>query len=274
MKVLIAGAGYVGKAVFSLLSSTGHETSGLRRSATEDPTFYAGDASCDEGLEALPNDFEQIIVTISPDTRSNEAYKKAYPDVARTLHARFPDARILLVSSTTVYGQVGGDEISEESPTTGDTFSAARILEAEQTVLDQSRNGVVVRASGIYGPGRITTISKLAHVELSEEDRDLWTNRIHRDDLARVLAHLVEQPQKSGIYLATDPNPATLGQIRDFVRAHPNHMRLTPPPSSRRARSRKSRKMHPKRLLSEGFVFEYESFREGYEPILNALEES
>lgn len=271
MKVLVAGAGYVGTAVISQLRELGHEAVGLRRSASDDPKFVSGDACTGRGLETLPSDFEQIVVALSPDTRSDEAYRRAYPDTVRTLRQIFPEARLLLVSSTTVYGQVGGDEISDESQTTGDSFSATRILEAERLVLDGDPGGVVVRASGIYGPGRVATISKLAHVELTQDDRELWTNRVHRDDLAHILVHLIENPDKAGVYLATDPTPSTLGQIRDFVRSHRNHKRLKAPVSSRRTRSRKSRKMYPKRLLEEGFRFKYESFADGYGPILDAL---
>ncbi len=274
MKVLIAGAGYVGRAAFRLLEERGHQPYGLRRSKIDDPAYFVGDASSGDGLEQLPNDFERVIVAVSPDTRSDEAYKKAYPDVVRNLSARLPEARILLVSSTTVYGQEGGDEISDESQTSDATFSAARILEAENLALDRAPTGVVIRASGIYGPERIATISKLAHVELTAGDRGLWTNRIHRDDLARILVHLAEAPEARGIYLATDPNPATLGEIQDFVRTHPNRRRLPPPQSARRTRSRKSRRMYPKRLLSGGFSFMYPSFRDGYAPILDALSEA
>lgn len=274
MKVLIAGAGYVGSATGALLQERGHETLCLRRSPVPFPGHFKADASTGEGLEQLPADIDQIIVAISPGARDDDAYRRAYPDVVRTLTRHFPAARLLLVSSTAVYEQGGGDELSDESPTNGDSFTAQRILEAEQALLDHSPSSVVVRASGIYGPDRIATISRLAHVELDESEQDLWTNRIHRDDLARVLVFLMESPQARGVYLATDPFPATLGQIQTWLRLQPTHKLLPAPRAGRRERSRKSRKMYPKRLLSAGFSFVYESYEGGYAPILAGLKKT
>lgn len=274
MKVVIAGAGYVGSATQKLLHERGHDTLCLRRSPVSVPGFFKANASTGEGLDELPRDIDQIVVAISPDARNDDAYKRAYPDVVRTLTRRFPSARLLLVSSTAVYEQGGGEDISDESQTIGDTFSAQRILEAEQALLAQSPSSVVVRASGIYGPTRIATISRLAHVELDDTERDLWTNRIHRDDLARALVFLMESKDARGVYLATDPHPATLGQMQAWIRQEPAHKLLPAPRVGRAERSRKSRKMHPRRLLLAGFSFIYESFQDGYAPILAGLKET
>lgn len=236
--------------------------------------LFTADASTGEGLEQLPADFDQIIIAISPDARDDDAYKRAYPDAVLTLTQHFPSARFLLVSSTTVYGHEGGCDISDESQTNGDTFSARRILEAEQALLAHNPSAVVVRASGIYGPERIATVSRLAHFELEDTERFLWTNRIHRDDLARALVFLTESHAARGVYLATDPCPATLGQIQEWLREQPAGRQLPRPRPGGRTRSRKSRKMYPHRLLSEGFSFRYESFRAGYAPLLASLKET
>jgi nucleoside-diphosphate-sugar epimerase len=170
-----------------------------------------------------------------------------------------------------VYGQEGGAEISDESQTCGESFSSRRILEAEGALLNHDQSAIVVRASGIYGPGRIATISRLAHTDLEAVERELWTNRIHRDDLARDLVFLLESPDARGIYLATDPNPATLGEIQDWLRERPQRTRLPAPRADGPTRSRKSRRMYPNRLLSAGFSFVYLTFRDGYAPLLEQL---
>lgn len=274
MKVLIAGAGYVGRKTQALLLEREHEVLCIRRSPPALPGFFNADASTGRGLEQLPSDIDQIIVAISPDARDDDAYKRAYPDVVRTLTRHFPSARLLLVSSTAVYSQEGGEDISDESQTSPGTFSAQRILEAEQALLARSSSSIVVRASGIYGPDRIATISRLAHVELDEAEQNLWTNRIHRDDLARALVFLSESQDAHGVYLATDPCPATLGEIQAWLRKQPAHKLLPAPRAGRSERSRRSRRMYPKRLLSAGFSFVYESFRDGYEPIVAGFKET
>ncbi len=264
----------MGRAALTRLEDEGHEVFGIRRSAAdESDNIFSADAASGHGLERLPQSFDQIIVAISPNGRDDANYERAYPSVARTLSRRFPDARFLLVSSTAVYGQEGGTEISDDSPTSTDSFSAKRIIEAERILLEHNPSSVIVRASGIYGPTRIATVCKLAHVDLTEDERKLWTNRIHRDDLARVLTFLVKS-ETSGVYLATDPEPATLGTMQDWLRAQPNREYLPTPPNAGRTRSRKSRRMHPLRLLSNGFSFSYPSFRAGYEEILRELRDS
>lgn len=274
MKFLIAGAGYVGSATLEMLRARGHEALGLRRSPVASKDFFAADAATGEGLDRLPRDIECIILAISPGERSDEAYRRAYPDAVRTLCRHFATARIVLISSTAVYVEEGGEDIFDDSPTRGDTFSAERILEAERLLLLHNPTSVVVRASGIYGPGRTATISRLAHVDLDHTERTLSTNRIHRDDLARALIFLAESKEARGVYLATDPHPATLGEIQAWLREQPNRTLLFAPRTEGRTRSRKNRKMYPKRLLSEGFSFHYPSFREGYQPILAALKDS
>lgn len=274
MKFLIAGAGYVGSKALEFLKESGREVIGLRRNPVASPGLVVADATTGAGLSELPKDFDRLIVAISPGERSDEAYRRAYPDAVRTLVRHFPNARVVLVSSTAVYGQEGGEDIFDESPTTDDTFSAARILEAEQILLTHDPTALVVRASGIYGPGRTSTLARLGHFDLEETERNLSTNRVHRDDLARALIFLAESNDTSGVYLATDPHPATLGEIQDWLREEPHYARLAAPRTEGRTRSRKSRRMYPKRLLQAGFSFRYPSFREGYRPILDALKDS
>jgi len=78
MKVLVVGAGYVGTQLVALLRATGNEAWGIRRQAdSTDPQFLSADASSGRGLASVPDDFEQIVVCVSPDGRSDAQYRQA-----------------------------------------------------------------------------------------------------------------------------------------------------------------------------------------------------
>src|SRR5690606_16343411 len=46
-----------------------------------------------------------------------------------------------------------------------------------------------------------------------------WTNRIHRDDLLSALTFCVERPALQGTLLASDQEPARLGDMQTWVRS-------------------------------------------------------
>lgn len=274
MKVLLAGLGYVGGRLPELLS--GHEVWGMRRNppGTNGETnvrVVAGDLSTGAGLSRLPGDIDQICVVLSPDDRTEEAYERAYPRAVEHLVRGFPRARILLVSSTTVYAQDEGVRITDASVADADTKTARPILVAERFVLENSPRACVLRSSGIYGPGRTRMASVLAHEPVERAPNDVFTSRIHRDDLAGALSFLVEQPEASGIFLATDLESATPRDIAAWLHAR-GAAKLLPVPSLQTSGRgpRKSRRMVPERLLALGYTFLYPTFRDGYGALLDA----
>jgi nucleoside-diphosphate-sugar epimerase len=224
----------------------------------------------DATLGRLPPDLDAIVYAISPEERSDRAYEQAYPlGVARVI-AHYPGSRFLFVSSTSVYAQDDGSIVTEASPALGKTDTAKRLRQAEDLALTSGSNAVVVRSSGIYGPRRTTMVARLCSAELNERTREIWTNRIHREDLAGVLHSLLEAHEAAGVYLASDATSSTLGQIQDWLRAQPQAKFLVP---DRRlqARARLSRRLESTRLEELGYSLQYPSFKEGYQEILDKL---
>ena len=64
----------------------------------------------------------------------------------------------------------------------------------------------------------------------SAKSRAAITNRIHRDDCARALVHLVERPAVAPLYLGSDEAPTPMGEILDWIAAR---LGLPPPPRRR-----------------------------------------
>jgi len=271
MNVLIAGYGYVGKATAELFASHGHRVIGARRSVARDEPgirMVQLDVTAESARNAISEPIDLIVCALSPDERTDEAYRKAYPDAVRNLTTCFPEARLLLISSTTVYAQSGGEEFDEQAPALSETFSAKRIREAEDWLLSTPLPHAILRASGIYGPGRTRLVSRLRSEALGRTEADVFTSRIHRDDLARALLFLAEHPKSTGIYLASDPTPATLGEMQSWILERFSNDEAELSPGAPSTRARKNRRARPARLLEEGFRFSYPSFREGYEALL------
>lgn len=283
MRVLIVGAGYVGSRAAHLLAERGDEVWALRRSPLELPRpirSIRADVATGEGLDALPRGLDALVYAVSPDERSDEAYRAAYPEGLRRVRQVCPDARVVFISSTAIYPQDNGVLVDESTPTSASSFSAQRLLEAEGSLL-QGGPHAVVRASGIYGPGRHHLLKKLLATELSDEDRGRWTNRVFVSDLARALVFLVARPDLTGAFVASDPNPAELGDIQSWVLRQdwPEEFRMLAAEEkshqgdagARRRRPTRSRRIRGTRLTQEGFRFAFPSYREGYTQVLQEL---
>ena len=98
------------------------------------------------------------------------------------------------------------DETSETSPR---EFSGRRLLEGEQLFLQSPFPATIVRMAGIYGPGRTRLIDQVRRGEaICQTGEPRYTNRIHRDDCAGVLRHLMSLSSPDAMYLGTDHEPA------------------------------------------------------------------
>lgn len=275
MRILIIGLGYTGSSLAFRLIQAGHHVIGLRRSPSraDDPAgvqVVQGTVHDDATLHQLPPDLDAIVYAISPDERSDLAYERAYPRGVARVIAHYPTSRFIFVGSTSVYAQDDGSVVTEASPALSNTDTAKRLKQAEDLALASGSRAVVVRSSGIYGPRRTTMVARLCSAELNERTREIWTNRIHREDLAGILHSLLEAPEASGLYLASDAASSTLGQIQDWLRAQPQAKFLVP---DRRlqARARLNRRLEPTRLQELDFSFQYPSFKDGYQEILDKL---
>lgn len=276
MRILIVGLGYTGAKMARLLRSTNHEIFGLRRSPalpgdTNPCHLIVGDLHDDATLDMIPSSIDIVVYAISPDERSEAAYRQAYPNGLQRTIGRCPNARFIFLSSTGVYDQTGGVHVDDTSPARNDAETALILREAEDLLLLRNRQDVILRASGIYGPGRTSLISQLLVTELPESDRNIWTNRIHRNDLAQAAVFIIDRPAERGVFIASDPRPATLGEIQDWLRSQEQAQRLPSVRSMRTGAVRKNRCMDAQRLRALGFEFQYPSYREGYSEVLSSL---
>ena len=138
-----------------------------------------------------------------------------------------PVQRLVYISTSGVYGDCGGDWVDETRPVNPQTARATRRVAAEQRLAQWGGPWVLLRAPGIYGPGRLP----LARVRAGEPilcDADAgWSNRIHVHDLAGIALAAGERGPAQCIYNASDDRPTRMGP---YYRRLAHMLGVAPPP--------------------------------------------
>jgi nucleoside-diphosphate-sugar epimerase len=128
-----------------------------------------------------------------------------------------------------------------------------------------------VRFSGIYGSGRTRMLDQIKAGKGRPAQPEQWSNRIHSDDCAGVLAHLVELFGRGetleSIYLGTDKEPVTQHDMRRWM-ASQMQVQLTEEIVVQNA----IRRCSNRRLLESGYEFIYPGYREGYLALMEERE--
>lgn len=196
--VLIIGHGYVGAALAENLRANGIPVAAVNRTA--DPTrsypVLAGDVSRLASVESIPDslpfsDPEVIVHCASSSRGGAEAYRSVFINGLENLNRVFPGVPVIFTSSSSVYGQIDGSVVDENSPASPDRETSRLLCEAE--VLVRESGGIALRLAGIYGPGRSVHLKKLLEgsATIDEGGVSRFLNQIHQEDAVRAIAHLI-----------------------------------------------------------------------------------
>lgn len=270
--VLIAGCGDVGTKLGMNLFEAGHRVWGLKRDPSSLPSALEAiqaDLSKPASLARLPK-ADYVFYTAAAGAYRAQRYRAVYADgVAHLLDALSkPLQRFFFVSSTSVYGQQKGEWVDEDSPAEASGFAASCLRAGERLAWDSPFPATVVRFAGIYGPGRTRLIDSVRSGNARCRD-GVYTNRIHRDDCARALQHLMQLGDPAALYLGVDDAPAAqcevLGWLAERLKvAAPRHHASV----DGGARPRSNKRCRNTRLRASGFRFRYPSYQDGYAELL------
>ncbi len=261
---IIAGAGDVGSRVANDLSQKGHEVISVSRSIKELPNgirSVAADLISGEGLTKLPSQADALVFCVAPDERTANAYRRLYVEGLQRLLAQCQFKRMLFVSSTAVYAQDAGEWIDEQSSALAGTFNGSGLGEAE-TQFRQHEQGIALRLTGIYGPGRN---GMLRRAQAGDLGRAHWTNRIHVEDAVAAITHVLGLVSPEKTYCVNDDCPALEPELLAWLRM-PETM-ATP---SMLPNETTGRRIRNDLLRTTGWQPKYPSYREGYRQVLNA----
>jgi nucleoside-diphosphate-sugar epimerase len=276
MKLLVAGAGFVGGELARTLARAGHEVWVGRRSLAEPPlgarpwAFDLGDPDL-----RVPDGITHLAYTAAPDQGDPTAYERTYVQGLRNVLAACDRqgvtlARVVFTSSTAVYAVQDG-VVDESTPTTA-TGTAAHLLSAEALVRARP-GGVALRLAGIYGPGRNRLVRMVREGTARCSSSRPVGNRIHRDDCAGAIAHLLALEAPEDVYVGVDHAPVELCEVYRWIAAR---LGLPAPaesdeldPRARESERRGARKRCSNaRLVASGYSFRYPTYREGYAELL------
>ncbi|MEW9624024.1 NAD-dependent epimerase/dehydratase family protein [Rhodanobacter geophilus] len=273
-RILLAGCGDLGLRVAARLLAQGHETWALRR--TPPPQggpglrWLGADLAQPHTLGGLPAGITRVVYLPAPDARDKAAYRALFVDGLRHLLEAL-DGRalrqVLLVSSSAVYGEHDGDWVDEDTPPAPAGFNGALLLEAEQWLAAQAVPSTVLRLAGLYGPGRLQLVERLRGGALRvPREVPHWANRIHVDDAAAAVAHLLRLPVPGPLYLGVDDTPLPLDELYDFLA---QLVDAPPPPEGPAPAGVGSKRLSNARLRASGWMPQWPDARDGYAALLD-----
>jgi nucleoside-diphosphate-sugar epimerase len=226
--LLIVGCGDIARRALPLLERA-YRLRALVRSA--DPALAAAGVEQIEGDLDAPGSLVRLaglaerVVHLAPPAHAGSRDSRTRNLLAALSGAAKSGAmlprRFVYLSTSGVYGDCAGERVDETRPPHPMTGRARRRLDAEQAVSDWgAKNGVetvVLRVPGIYAHDRLP-VERIARgtPALRRED-DVYTNHIHADDLAAIVALALSSPRASGAYNASDDSAIRMGDWLDLV---------------------------------------------------------
>ncbi|MDP6947270.1 MAG: NAD-dependent epimerase/dehydratase family protein, partial [Myxococcota bacterium] len=124
---------------------------------------------------------------------------------------------VIYVSSTSVYGDQGGERADEHTACHPDSPRGQARLTIEAQVLQSDLPAMVVRPAGIYGRGR-SQLDRLADGRMRiVGEGAAYTNRIHVTDLAAIIEAACDRGTPGDIYLGADACPSTQAEVADYI---------------------------------------------------------
>ncbi len=296
---LVIGAGYLGRRLAERWAAAGQKVFAVTRSARKAQALRASgvepivvdlsDATAPERLAAC-GPFDTVVWSVAPDRGSRQAsshpplegrggasvFAPAHADrvgfFERTLRpacARLAGCadRWLHVSSTSVYGQQGGEWIDEDSPPQPRSDAGKAQWLAEQMVCEAfgTSRAVILRLAGLYGPGRLLRrLDTLRGAVPIPGCPDAWLNLIHVDDAVTAI-DVVASSGYRGPLLVCDDRPVRRREFFEHLAAAVG----APPPVFDPSRDPErvqglGKRCRNRRLRTElGVPLRYPTFREG-----------
>ncbi|MEB3307815.1 MAG: SDR family oxidoreductase [Cyanobacteriota bacterium] len=283
MAVLVIGGGYTGRRFARALVADGHTVRLTYRASPGPPEQHPGfqwlrfdSRDGHQPEEGALLDTTHLLVTAPPDGGPGDGVLRT---ISPLLH-KLPLNWVGYLSTTGVYGDSGGDWVTETSPTAAASGRSRHRLQAEQAWLTSGLPVQSFRLPAIYGPGRSPFAAlRRGESRLIHKPGQVFS-RIHVDDIVGALLHCLRLParQRPRIVNVSDDWPCPSSETLSYA-AHLLGMKLPPleryeqiaAGMSAMARSfwNENRRTDNGRLTRElGYPLRYPTYREGYRACL------
>ncbi len=288
--VIIIGCGYLGNRLLNALKkrklcAIDNMTALVKTQSSQEQCEQAGIRAIaldmDNADEHLPDNFpiaHALIYYFAPPPSHGTEDTRARNFLKQLSSLAVPPDKIVLISTTGVYGNCHGQWVNEETPLNPSLDRARRRYDAEQQFQhfckekscreksckeksshEKKVSLVILRVSGIYGPGKLPLKRIKAQTPVVREEDSPFSNRIHADDLLEVCIKAGSMNEVEGIFNCADGHPTTMCDYFMKV-ARANNLPKPPTISLEQAKEKlsagmlsymkESRRIENKKLLS------------------------
>jgi dTDP-4-dehydrorhamnose reductase len=217
-----------------------------------------------------------LLISVPPDAEGCPVWRRFGTLIARMSQLRW----CAYLSSTGVYGDHGGDWVSEETtPKPESPEGKNRLIAEEQWLRLCEQHGIpthVFRLSGIYGPGRNALRQMLKGEAFRVVKPGHYISRIHVADIVQMLAASAERPTPGQVFNVADNEPAPTHEVVAYAA---KLLHRDPPPAipysddavspgMRRFYQVNRRVSNRKALSTFGLALHYPNYRAGLEALL------
>lgn len=216
MNLFVFGLGFSGRYFAERRIARGDSVSGTVRSRDKAQTLSAAGVTArvfgpEEGDSAIDDDLaasSALLISVPPGTGGDPVLRNYAKQIAGAPGLRW----IGYLSTIGVYGDHSGAWVDEQTSAAPTNARSRERADAERAWLAFGEaNNIAVqifRLAGIYGPGQSQLVQLARGTARRIVKPGQVFNRIHVEDIARVLDASLERPHQGAIYNVTDNEPA------------------------------------------------------------------
>jgi nucleoside-diphosphate-sugar epimerase len=219
MDSFFAGCGYVGRQVALRELADGGAVAAIVRTAESAERLNR------EGIAALSADLEndcprtgtlrgRVLYWFVPPQPEGDQDRRLRGFIQCAAESGERPSRVVLISTTGVYGDCQGEWVSEDRALAPRTGRARRRVDAEQVMRRwcQVHNipMVALRVPGIYGAGKLPLKRLREGLPVLAPELAPWSNRVHVEDLISVCLAAARIEHPLPVYNVSDDHPSTM----------------------------------------------------------------
>ena len=222
MIVITGATGRLGKAVRSQLTAQGvpHRGLGRRQGDGITPVDFSNSDSLKKALSGATEIWHLAggvrgSGTDTPDVINHQLSQS----IVNAAQQSAPQAKLLMISSSSVYGDRSNLWVSEDMPPKPNTRYGQSKLDSEQVFLNSGQDALIVRMGAIYGdkvPFMAADHLRTKDLWLPGEGR-CYIPTIHLEDAANGIIHIAQTLSAGEIVHLADSDPMLLSEFYALV---------------------------------------------------------
>jgi len=268
--IIIIGCGYMGHKVAQLLNNNNrYSVYGISRNPTQDTSLAKHlryDLDNPNMGFPLNNELTHAhILYLAPPPRKGQSDSRIHQFLKQIENNQYIPKKIVLISTTGVYGNCQGAWVTEQTPLNPKVDRALRRADAEQQLIHFAEkyqiSHTILRVAGIYAEDKLPIKRLKSQQPLVRKEESPFTNRIHANDLANICKQALTE-QHTGIFNCADGHPSTMF---DYFSGIANALDMPQPPVISLAQAQQQ--------LSEGMLsYMHESRRVDNSKLLSSFQ--